>query len=234
MTRAGPGNECGPGVAGRSRHGRNRPGGGQADEDVELVSIALQGSEPVGIEGYRYGLEAFRPPLGGLLAKHHERQRLLGAEQGKEVWCLCWRLDGPGFGFVWRPWSGTGPGPMIRMRDMKSGNPGGTSSAPCTLASRGPGRGMGSDEQGRSGGSLGRARDSPDPRVIGLRAAAEGLVKTGLEHEREIHSLARRGPVVPPATRKAGEQHQPASDLRVGWPVYRHRQHGRCVVDIDV
>ncbi len=66
------------------------------------------------------------------------------------------------------------------------------------------------------------------------RARPRGGFKVGLEHEREVHGLARGGPVVTPATREAGDQHQPASDLRVGWPVHQHRHGGRCVVDINV
>src|SRR5260370_34285254 len=66
-----------------------------------------------------------------------------------------------------------------------------------------------------------------------LRAAVVAAVKIGLERAREVHGLARRGPVKTPVSRQAGDQHQAPSGFRVGWRIHRHWHGPRRVVDIN-
>src|SRR5215472_1881348 len=67
-----------------------------------------------------------------------------------------------------------------------------------------------------------------------LPARTGPLGKAILEGEREVHGLARLGPVIAPATGQAGDEHQAPSSLRVWRPVHRHRQRARGVVDVYV
>src|SRR5580693_9134816 len=79
----------------------------------------------------------------------------------------------------------------------------------------------------------GRAHGSQSPRMYPLRAASVALGHVGLEREREVHRLTRRGAVEAPLIRQGGDQHEAPPGLIIGGGVYQHRQAARRVVDID-
>ena len=65
------------------------------------------------------------------------------------------------------------------------------------------------------------------------RRAIADLGQIGLEREREICGLARRGAERAPFCRQSGHQHQPASSVRTGWFAHPHGQGERRIVDVN-
>jgi len=118
-----------------------------------------------------------------------------------------WVRAGPGWAAGWS-----------RLTGHSRDHPGGSRRAGGVRA--GPGR-------GRRAITADRTQSRSPGGVLGA-----GLRETSLEGEREVHGLAGQGRVVTPVGGQAGDEHQAASALRVGWRVHQLGHGPGRVVDV--